>query len=284
MAARREHTLEERITAAAAALAPAERRGARHCAAPPPDRGLLAVGEIAKALKVSTATVVRTAQSLGYDGIPALKQELQQDLRRRGRPSMAVRVARSLDELAADPEAGVDELVAFHVHLLDEARSSLRPKELRRAVDVLAKAERIVVFSYPAYRGLADYFALAAKRFGRRAISIGGAAEELLELGAGDALVMITYTQNTTVRATLDRARTLRIPVVLVTDTLALALKGSYTAALIARRGDPARYATGVMALVTLEALVLWLAGRDRGRSLRALERLEQIHKALPPQ
>jgi DNA-binding MurR/RpiR family transcriptional regulator len=278
------HTLDERIRAHESALAPAELRAVRYFAENRATAAFETVGQIARSLKMSTATIVRGVQALGYDGIPELKQELHQDLLATRRPSIAARLAKSMDELAGDQSGGIDEIVAFHTHLFDQATRTVRPEELHRAIETLDRASRIVVLAHPVYRGLADYFALDLMRIGRQATAIGEPllAEGLLNLGRGDVLVLVAYTEEPWTRSALRQARQLRVPVVLVTDALALALKGSYTAVINARRGEPGLFATGIITLLCLEILALRLAARDRKRSLRSLAKLDQIRSALP--
>jgi DNA-binding MurR/RpiR family transcriptional regulator len=275
--------LDERIRAHESALGPAELRAVRYFAENRVTAAFEPVGQIARSLKVSTATIVRAVQALGYHGIPELKQELQQDLLAERRPSPTARLAKSMDELASDRTGGIDGIVAFHTHLLEHAAKTVRPEELQRADEILDRASRIVVFAHPAYRGLADYFALDLMRIGRRASSIGEPllAEELLDLGPGDALVVVAYSDEPFVRIALRRARELRVPVVLVTDALGLALKGTYAAVINARRGAPGLFATGIVTLLCLEILALRLAARDRKRSLRSLAKLGEIRNGL---
>jgi DNA-binding MurR/RpiR family transcriptional regulator len=273
------HTLDERIRAHESALGPAELRAVRYYAENGATAAFEPVGQIARSLKVSTATIVRAVQALGYRGIPELKQELQQDLLAERRPSITARLAKSMDELADDRTGGIDRVVAFHTHLLEQAARTVRPEELQRADEILDRASRIVVFAHPVYRGLADYFALDLMRIGRRAISIGepSLAEGLLDLGRGDVLVLVAYSDEPEIQIALRRAREQRVPVVLVTDALALALKGSYTAVINARRGEPGLFATGIVTLLCLEVLALRLAARDRKRSLRSLTKLGEL-------
>lgn len=279
-----EHTLEERI-AAANDLAPAERKVARFFAESGEQVTFLPAAKIAAMLGVSTATVVRTAQRLGYAGLPELKDQLQAAVLRR-QTTPIDRLTHSLDELTSDLGTLPAKLFASQAGLLDEAGRSLRAEDFVRAVEVLSDADRIVVYGQPPLGMLADHFANELRRYGRRVQAIGirqgQTPEELLDLGAGDALIAIAYYQaSPALGVVLDRCREQQVPRVLITDTLALALKGRYEIALSAPRGEIDRQPTAVVPLAVLEALQFGISGYDRERSLAAMTKRDELRERL---
>lgn len=277
-------SVDERIAAHVGELSPAETRVARFFAEHGEEVAFLSAAEIAARLETSDATVVRAAQALGYDGLPQLKEELRDALRSRATP--ALRLGRSLEALGDDPAAILEHTLASQAQLVEDARRTLRPEDFRKAVDVLAEAERIVVFGLGPNGMLADHFVLRLRRIGRDAISISGRgaalADELLGVRRGDAMVALVYENaNVESRATLAQARKCRVPVVLVTDSLALALAGQHKVALTARHGGKGVMTTNAIGLVVLEALLFGLAARDRGRSLDTLEQMNELRSQL---
>jgi DNA-binding MurR/RpiR family transcriptional regulator len=282
-----EHTLEERI-AAASDLAPAERQVAQFFAESADQASFLPAAKIAATLGVSTATVVRTAQRLGYTGLPELKDELQAAVLRR-LPTPPERFRHSLDELTGDLGALPANLFAVQARVLTEASAILRPKDFVRAVELLGAADRIIVFGQPPYGPLAEHFANELRRYGRRVLVIGvrheQIVEELLDVGPGDAFVVLAYYQSypamPTLDLVLDRAREQRVRSVLITDTLALALKRRYTVALSAPRGEVDKQPTATVPLAILEALQLGISTYDRSRSLAAMATRDELRKRL---
>lgn len=277
------HSLDERV-AASTALAPSEAQVARFFSQRRDEIPFMSAADIAAALAVSNATVVRTAQALGYAGLPALKQELGAALRARRTP--AARVERSLDELGANADAILDGLITHEIGMLEEARRTLRPTDFRHAIDLLRNAGRVVVIGLGPNRGIADHFVQGLRRFGRRAIALSGRgaglADDLMELGSGDLVVLLAYELVTNeVSAVLDVAQDRHAPCVLVTDALALALKGRYAVALSARRSSTASFPTSIVALLIVEALLLGLAALDRPRVLASLDRLSELRRDL---
>ena len=272
-------TLDERI--AATRLAPSERDVARFFADHRDEVLFMSAGEIGKSVGAGRATVVRTAQRLGYDGLPELKRELRDSLRSRATPSQ--RLVHSLDELKRG-EPVLDHVLSFQVTTLNDARRSLGREDFARAVALLKKAKRVVVYAPRPHEGLAEYFARVLRRLGKRVlfIHVAGDAEELLELGHGDVLVMVAYQRaDRRLREILDIAREAGAPSILVTDTLALAMKGRYTVALSARRGSILEYPTVVVIIAVLEALLIGLSAADRTNVLAATERVSAVRRRL---
>jgi DNA-binding MurR/RpiR family transcriptional regulator len=103
-------------------------------------------------------------------------------------------------------------------------------------------------------------------------------ADDLLGLGAGDVLLLMTYAQiNPEVEVVLERAAGAGTPVVLLTDTLGPAYAERVSATLSARRDHTGHWSSTVTTLAVLDALLFGLAARDRRRTLETLETLREL-------
>ena len=272
--------LDERIAAARPDLSPAEDRVASFFAQHREEVVFLSAAEIAARLDMSDATVIRAAQSLGYSGLPDLKTELRDALRTRATPTL--RLGRSLEELGEDPAAVLEHVLATEMELLHDARKTLRPEDFSRALDLLAKAERVVIEGLGPNAPLAEYFAARLRRMRRPALAVGergqALADALLDMRKGDVVIVLAYDrQNPESELTLERARDLGLPSILVTDTLGLALAGQFTVALSARRAGGGMFHLSAITVVVLDTLLFGLAGRDRAGALGAAEELQEI-------
>src|SRR5262249_26478400 len=105
--------LDERLAARGQHLSPAERRAATFFAAHREEVAFLSAAEIAGKLETSDATVVRTAQSLGYTGLPELKRELVAALRVRATP--ASRLGAALEDLGSTLEEALDHVLTLQI-------------------------------------------------------------------------------------------------------------------------------------------------------------------------
>ena len=91
-------------------------------------------------------------------------------------------------------------------------------------------------------------------------------------------VIVLAYDrQNPESELTLERARDLGLPSILVTDTLGLALAGQFTVALSARRAGGGMFHLSAITVVVLDTLLFGLAGRDRAGALGAAEELQEI-------
>jgi DNA-binding MurR/RpiR family transcriptional regulator len=272
--------LAERVAARLTDLSPTERRVASFLVEHPEEAAFISAAELAGQLGTSDATVVRTVQSLGYAGLPQLKRELVNALKSRATP--ALRLGRSLVQIGDGPENALEYALAMQVELLDEARRTVRPEAFLRAVGIIRSAKRTHVFGIGPTGALCRYLAMRLVRFGYQASFVTDTglllADGLLSIRPGDALVVLAYGQVLReVDVILDRAKAMRAPVVLLTDTLAAALGDRIDVALSASRGAADMWNTIATTAVLMDAVLFGIAIADRGRSLANLEELNRL-------
>ncbi|HEV8229264.1 MAG TPA: MurR/RpiR family transcriptional regulator [Candidatus Limnocylindria bacterium] len=273
-------TLDERIAAARASLSPAEDRVAGFLAQHREEAVFLSAADIARQLDMSDATVIRAVQSLGYTGLPDLKAELQDALRTRATPTL--RLGRSIAELGDDPAVVLEHVLATEVQLLHDARQTLRPADFARALKLIVGAQRVVIQGLGPNAPLGEYFAARLRRMRRPASAVGARgqalADALIDMRRGDVVIVLAYERSSAeAEITLERARELKLPSILITDTLGLALAGQFTVALSARRAGGGMFHLSAMTVVVLDALLFGLAGQDRAAALAAAEELQQL-------
>jgi DNA-binding MurR/RpiR family transcriptional regulator len=277
-------TIDERVAATPDRLTPSMAKVARFFSERREDAAFLSASDIAAMLEVSDATVIRTAQTLGYSGLPELKRELREAMRERSVP--AVRYRHSLDQWGTDDRALLDNVLGAQLERLASVRQSLAGQDFRGIVDLLAPARRIVVFGLGPYGMLADHFVLAVRRFGRSALALPSSARSipdgLMELRSGDVLLLFAYERLVPeVWVALDHAARRDVPSVVFTDRFALALKGRYAAALAMDRGQGDAAPSIAVPLVVVEALVLALMARDRQATQAAFQELSELRERL---
>lgn len=269
-----------RLAALGPSLAPAGRRVARFI-----DRNRAAVlassaAGIAARTRTSDATVIRAVQALGFAGLGELKRALLAAIDRGATPAGDMR--RTLDDVGESTARATALVLDAHAEAFEALRSAASRAEIARAVGVLHPAERIVVFGIGPSAALATYVSLLLARSGRRSgvlnVTGGMLADQMLDLRAGDALVVLAYGRAyREVVAVFAAARCLGLPVVLVTDSLDRRLARSANVVLSARRGRAERMALHGATLVCLEALVLGLAAAHRTTAVATLERLDRL-------
>jgi DNA-binding MurR/RpiR family transcriptional regulator len=277
-------SLEERIAAADQSLGNMEREVARFFAERRDEVPFMSAVDIASALDTSNATVIRTAQALGYAGLLELKKELATALRASSRP--AARLGRSLEELEGGSTRLVENVIEFDLRVLEDALGTLDQASFEAAIHHLHAADRISVLGTGYYKWIAHHFVMCLVRYGRRAYALteqGPAlAEELIGVSRGDAIVAIGYEKpSRELIVTLEHAKSVGVPTILITDVLQAALRDRFTVALAVGRGDTTVQPTAVGTMMVIEALMLGLAAEDPERVFSLMPRLNALRDLL---
>ena len=237
--------------------------------------------EIARRTSTSDATVIRTVQALGFASLAEMRRELIKDLER-GSPAEAM--SRTLKETGESADRAIELVLDTHVKGLDQLRRA-QPK-IAEAVGRLDRAARIVIFGVGPTALLAEYAAFTLRRSGRQAYALNRTgielADQLLDLRPPDVLLVLAYGRAyPEVVCVFDEAARLRIPIVLITDSLAKELADRAELLVPVPRGDAEQAALHGVTLVCLEAIVIGLAAVADKRSLTALDRLMELRRGL---
>jgi DNA-binding MurR/RpiR family transcriptional regulator len=147
--------VERRLSERAGQLTPSERRIAETILAGPQVVAFGTVADLAAAARAGTATVVRFAVKLGYDGYSELQASIRRDLTGQLRPAA--------ERIRDEPVTGRAALLAQHLDAeISNVRSTLEGLDLDAlagAVELLAESSRpVLVLSGVASRGVATQF------------------------------------------------------------------------------------------------------------------------------
>ncbi len=247
------------------------------------EAAFLSAADLAQRLELSEATVVRFAQTIGYDGFPDMRRSLQDIFRTRHAP--AARLQRKLSELAGSEGPLLSRVVAIEVQYLTEATQTIDSVDFERAVDILLNGERIFVFASGPSGVLAELAELRLRRLGIMTIAMTESGRHLLEklqlLQPGDAVLAtgFHYVRPELV-AVLEHARTLGCRSILLTDMLDTVLREQVDVTLAARRGPISTFHSLTVPMAVLNALVLAVAMARPVESLAALTRLQEMRAA----
>lgn len=275
---------DARIEGALEDLPPAEQRMARYFVDHKQSVLLSSAAEIAQAAGTSDATVVRTARSLGFDGLPALREAMLAELT--GIPSPDKRLARTLEEIGNDAALALRHVVNLHETVLDVLKRPDVAERFVRSTEILADAHRRHVFGIGPSGAMADYASLQFNRIGlpSNALSVTGVAlaDRLLSLREGDAVLMMAYAPlYREVEVVLDEAAQHGVPVVLISDSLGPLVADKVSEILPVPRGKADHLSMHGGTMVLLEALIIALAGRKSEAALDALDRLSTLRGSI---
>ena len=230
----------------------------------------------------SDATVLRTVQTLGFASLADLKSAI---LKSGAVSTPADDMRRTLVDLKKATGEALDGILQAHAESLDVLRSRKCRAQIAAGVRALDGAERIAVFGLGPSSALATYVSILLTRSGRRSRTMSATgsmlADQLLDLGAGDALLILAYGRlYREVKAVFAEAKALRLPTVLVTEADDTPLAKLADVSVAIPRGRPGQMALHGATLVGLETLVLSLAATRPDAALASLDNLNRLRRA----
>jgi len=277
-------SLERRLAAGWGDLSRSELRVASYFLDSPEDVAFLPAAELARRLAVSDATIIRTAQSLGYSGLAELKRELLETVKTRVNATRAA--IRTLESAGDDAANVLDEVLDLQIAALRETQGVMPRESFARALDLLASAERIHVLGFGPAGTLAEYMRLRLVRIGRDAhahVHSGFLlAESLMALRPRDCLVVIAHGMYSgEIEVAIQHCQREQVPVVLLTDLFNSVREGRVTVALPLRRSSAGMLRSPATTLVVLDALLLGLAVRDRQATISSLDAMQRLREQI---
>lgn len=206
-------------------LPPELQRAAHWVVAHPAEVGLWSMRRQAQTLGVAPATMLRLARAVGYASYEDFRQPFQQALASPGpgQPGLRDRAA-ALQAAAGDPaDPGHDALTDFQVQAMNSVCALNPPTAFDAAVQTLLDARQVGFLGTRSAFGIAFQMRYAYQLVRRNSVLIDGLggtpAEQTDNLGAGDALIVISQSPYPTATVQLARQAAQRgVAVVALTD------------------------------------------------------------------
>ncbi|MEM9711197.1 MAG: hypothetical protein AAGA17_03170 [Actinomycetota bacterium] len=271
--------LHTRIERTLGSLGPAGRRVTTAILADVDRLGFLTAAQIGRLAGTTDATVVRTVQRLGYDGLADLKRSLLAELTA---GDVASRYATAAEDVTGPS--------ALDRHLGDatDALAGLTRPEIRSALveaaAVLDAADRIVVAAAGPTAAIAEYAVAQWRRLGVDAAAATGPAgpgpDDLAHLDERTTVVLLASGRpRGWARTLIGTIAELDLAAVVLTDSLPAPSPRSIVVR--SGRGPLDRPATHVATVAAVEAMTAALAELDPERTERALTRLTAARQRL---
>lgn len=191
----------------------------------PDDIAFGTVATIAQAADVQPSTLVRFAQSLGYQGFSELQEVFQSRLRDRVL-NYDERLEQLREHTRNSGKSGLifDGFAGAAEQSLTTLREKLDPEQLRAAADMLARAETIYLIGLRRSFPISTYMAYAFGKLGIRYVlvdALGGlAAEDTSFATPRDVVLAVTFTPYASETVSLSQQLSGRgVPVLAITDS-----------------------------------------------------------------
>lgn len=264
-------------------LTKSEKRIANYMRKNQDECAFLSAGELAARLKLSEATMVRFARTLGFGSYPALREALQENIRHR--VTHSARLRSRLDSLR---EAGdlYERLVASEIDYLSQVLQTLSRDAMDAAVELLRNHYSVFVFGLGPSISLVDLLEIRLTRSKRHVIPLKTSGQEMLEpmltMTGDDLLIAIAFFNLTpNLQMVLEHANQLGTPVILVTDTLGEILKDKADVVLAARRGPVSAFHSLTVPMTIINAILLALSSVEQDEITENLDKLDRLREKL---
>jgi DNA-binding MurR/RpiR family transcriptional regulator len=265
-------------------LSPAEREVTRFFQANREEVLVGSASSLASKIGTSDATVVRTVQTLGYPGLPELRRQLADEIRSDLSP--ASRLERTLGIVGNAIESALQSTLAIHSQALEELHRNVSPPLFATAVSEIKNARRVVIFGLGPSAAVANYFAVQLERFGIDCATVTHTglliADDLNRIRRGDLAIILAYSRvYPELRAFLDCANDARAKTILLTDTLAAALRPRIDVILPVARGRVDSFSMHTATLALIEALLVGVAIARPKEVLASLRKLNRLRESV---
>jgi DNA-binding MurR/RpiR family transcriptional regulator len=238
------------------------------------------VSDLANAVGVSKATVVRFAKSLGYKGFPEFKRDIQKEMRRQ------LRAASRMEETFA--ELGNDEnifakLIKRDIELLQETLQAVALPDFHKAVEIIWRARKVYIIGLNASMALAyllHFRLVRVKKEAHWVFLTGGTSllEQLAFMEKDDALIAIDFVNvPREVQTALQFAKKVGAPILGITDFPSSPIAKAADVCLYAKRGLHSTVNSLTPAFSLVNALAIAVAWTKKGDSIKALNDLDQL-------
>jgi DNA-binding MurR/RpiR family transcriptional regulator len=220
--------LREEIARRHGELSDRLRRIAVYAVEQPNEIALNTVSAIASAIGVQPSSIVRFANAFGYDGFSQMQQVFRSRLVAEASPGYRARfaAARASKRSSAetDPASILMREVSDDAADLEELGRIVEPRQVRRAVELLANAQTIYLVAQGRSFPVAHYLAYALGRLELRAHLIDGVGGTTRIVGnmstSDDVLVAVSFRDySPDVVGVVDAAAKRGVPVISITDS-----------------------------------------------------------------
>ena len=273
-------SFSERVQSQMAVLSPKAYKVALYFSEHPEEVLVSSAAELAGRAKTSDATIVRTAQVLGYSGLEELRSEFARDFRKDMSP--AARIERTLAKVAVDPHDVLATTISQQMGALSALQRAISAELFKKAVDFFISAKRTAIFGIGPSSAIGGYLSIQLGRFGRDAFTLNKTglllADDMLRLRKGDLVVIFAYGRvYSELRALLSHAEDLGLDRILITDTLGARLTKQVDLVLQIPRGQVEAFSMHMATLAFVEALLVAIAAQRPKETLASLKTLNRL-------
>lgn len=238
----------------------------------------LSIEEIADELKISTATISRFWQNIGFANFKAFKEYVKKNLA----VTPAAKIRNTLNEI--DENDIPLEIINRQIEHYKDTLNNLSRQELKKATDAIIKAKNVYIYGHGPSEGLAVFLEFRLNRFGINVKRIKQTGSELFEalihMQKEDVVLLFGFVRKLPESGViLDYSKTVGYTTILFTDRLISEMTCDAVISLYCCRGEKWEYHSMASPLKVIDCLVISIANNLKTDSTNLLEKLNYLRK-----
>ena len=270
------------ITRLAETLSPKQKEIAKYILDNPYFTSYASANELGEKNNTTAATVVRFAQSLGYDGYLQLQNALRAEL-----PNYMTTTARMQKRMGAEtpPHSNLHQVFYTDIKNIERTASNVSEKLVNDALDTIIKAKRIWVTGAGLSYGPSVFMAHSLKVMGFDAQAFQGevlqSAVDQSRMKPNDLLIAIDLWRYVRMTVnTVSFAKSIGTPVIAITDSVVSPLAQAADIAFEIATEGIAHSRSITAFLSVLNVLIAMLADRVPEQVYESLKRVDEIYRS----
>lgn len=241
------------------------------------DVPFLSVHQLAKKSGVSSASLVRFCQDLGYQGYVPVQNELKRLVQKDMPPMREIRL--SIAESTEEGEA-LGEVLRENILCLENSYTPALREGFKKATDKIANARTVYVVGLRATFSVAYYLYSMLLQIRDNVVLLqpgtGDVYDRLLNAGSEDVLIAASFSRYTRQTSEIaDFLQHLGVPIIAITDSHASPIARQAEITLLARNSP--RTFSFVTAFTIANAFVVELGRRNTETTMKRLQMREKI-------
>lgn len=236
----------------------------------------LTIQELSNRIGVSTASIVRFCQELGYSGYQTMQREIQLLVHTESAPMQELRS--SISDLE---ENSLERVFQWNIEALQSTYTETLVAEFKKSVELLDKARRIYVIGLRSSYTVAYYISFMLSQFKDNVILLSVGTNDLFDrlsdANTEDVLIAFSFSKYTQLAWQVKEYMKERgLPVIAVTDSWSAPIAVHADSKLIVKNSS--KTYSFVAAMTVANALVVELGRKDPERSIVRLKEKEEIN------
>ena len=236
----------------------------------------MSIGEVAKRLEVSEATISRAARHLGYRDFKEMKNEIIGQKTGKG---AAGKIAGTLLKTQG---FDIGKWFAMQQECLSSTLENFDQKEFSRAVSQIQSARNIYIHGKNASASSAQLLFFRLRRLGYKVFMVPSGGSEVIEgivhAGEGDLVIIFSYSKvSAEGKMILEYAKTAGYITMAFTSRLYAPQEQRADINLYVYRGEKEEFHSMTAPAAMIDALILALSEKDQGDTARNLLKIQKL-------